>query len=52
MELTGQAKLLRVFIGEADKIAHKALYEVIVEAARQAKLADAMELCAQVSALT
>jgi hypothetical protein len=41
MELKGQAKLLRIFIGEADKIGHKALYEVIVKAARQAELAGA-----------
>jgi len=41
MELTGQAKLLRIFIGEADKIEHVALYEVIVKAARRAGLAGA-----------
>jgi PII-like signaling protein len=32
---------LRIFIGEADKIAHTALYEMIVKAARRAGLAGA-----------
>jgi PII-like signaling protein len=41
MELKGQAQLLRIFIGEADKIAHTALYEVVVKAAREAGLAGA-----------
>ncbi len=41
MELTGEAKLLRIFVGEADKIHHTALFEVIVREARQAGLAGA-----------
>jgi PII-like signaling protein len=41
MKLRGQAKLLRIFISEADKITHTALYEVIVKAAREAGLAGA-----------
>lgn len=41
METTGQGKLLRIFVGEADKIDHKPLYEVIVREARTAGLAGA-----------
>lgn len=41
MELTGEAKLLRIFIGEADKHDHVPLYEVIVKAARSAGLSGA-----------
>lgn len=41
MELTGQAKLLRIFIGESDKIKHTPFYEVIVKEARAAGLAGA-----------
>jgi PII-like signaling protein len=41
MQLTGDAKLLRVFIGEADKHRHIPLYEVIVKEARTAGLAGA-----------
>ncbi len=41
MELKGEAKLLRIFIGEADKIGHVPLYEVIVKEAKRAGLAGA-----------
>jgi PII-like signaling protein len=41
MELKGEAKLLRIFIGEADKHHHLALYESIVKEARSAGLAGA-----------
>ena len=33
MELSGEATLLRVFLGEADKVGHTALYEAIVSPA-------------------
>jgi len=39
MEISGQAVLLRVFIGESDKLGHLPLYEAIVKEARQAGLA-------------
>jgi uncharacterized protein len=41
MELTGEAKLLRIFLGERDKWKHKPLYEVIVTMAKQQGLAGA-----------
>jgi len=41
MELKTEAKLLRIFLGEADKVKHSALYEVIVKEARQLGLAGA-----------
>jgi uncharacterized protein len=41
MELKGEAKLLRIFLGEADKVRHAALHEVIVREARAAGLAGA-----------
>ena len=41
MELHGEAKLLRIFIGESDKHHHLALYESIVKEARAAGLAGA-----------
>jgi uncharacterized protein len=41
MEAQSEAKLLRVFIGEADKIHHMPLYEVIVREAKNAGLAGA-----------
>jgi len=44
MHLERDASLLRIFIGEADKVAHKALYEAIVEKARAAGLAGATVL--------
>ena len=41
MELKAEAKLLRIFLGESDKVKHTALYEVIVREARQLGLAGA-----------
>lgn len=41
MELTGEAKLLRIFIGESDKINHQPLHEVIVREAKAFGLAGA-----------
>ena len=41
MELKAEAKLLRIFLGEADKVKHTALYEVIVREARRMELAGA-----------
>ena len=39
MELQGQSKLLRIFVGEVDKIDHQLLYEAILLAARDKGLA-------------
>jgi uncharacterized protein len=39
MELQGQSKLLRVFIGESDRIGHQPLYEAILLSARETGLA-------------
>ena len=44
MDISGQAVLLRVFIGESDKLGHLPLYEVIVKKARDADLAGATVL--------
>ena len=44
MELTGEAKLLRIFIGESDKVQHVPLYEVIVREAKSSGLAGATVL--------
>ena len=44
MEISGQAVLLRVFIGESDKVGHLPLHEVIVKKAREAGLAGATVL--------
>ena len=41
MTIEGQAVLLRVFVGESDKLGHAPLYEVIVRKARDADLAGA-----------
>ncbi len=41
MEAQSDAKLLRIFIGESDKIRHLPLYEVIVREAKTAGLAGA-----------
>ena len=41
MEPQSEAKLLRIFIGEADKVRHLPLYEVIVREAQAAGLAGA-----------
>jgi PII-like signaling protein len=39
MQLQGQSKLLRIFIGEIDKIGHQLLYEAILLAAKEKGLA-------------
>ncbi|HVV02681.1 MAG TPA: DUF190 domain-containing protein [Puia sp.] len=39
MELNGDSKLLRIFIGERDKIGHQYLYEAILMAAKERELA-------------
>src|SRR5215831_7640368 len=39
MELQGQSKLLRIFVGEIDKIGHQLLYEAILLAAKEQGLA-------------
>jgi hypothetical protein len=39
MRLSGEAKLLRIFIGEKDRVGHKPLFEVIVQKARELGLA-------------
>lgn len=44
MEISGQAVLLRIFIGESDKLGHQPLYEAIVQKARDAGLAGATVL--------
>ncbi len=41
MEIRGTAKLLRIFVGESDKVGHTPLYEVIVKEARERHLAGA-----------
>jgi len=35
MKLSGEGTLLRIFIGESDKVHHKSLFEAIVYAARE-----------------
>lgn len=44
MRLTGEAKLLRIFVGERDKVEHKPLYEALVHRAKAAGLAGATVL--------
>jgi PII-like signaling protein len=44
MEISGQAVLLRIFIGESDKLGHLPLYEAIVKRAREDGLAGATVL--------
>lgn len=44
MKLTGEGKLLRIFLGEADKLEHTPLFEVIVKKAREAGLAGSTVL--------
>ena len=44
MKISGQAVLLRVFVGESDKIGHLPLYESIVKHAHDADLAGATVL--------
>ena len=41
MHIEGEAKLLRIFVGESDKINHVPVYEEIVLEARKAGLAGA-----------
>ena len=41
MELKDEAKLLRIFLGESDKLGHVPLYEAIVREAKVAGLAGA-----------
>ncbi|MDF1611371.1 MAG: DUF190 domain-containing protein [Stygiobacter sp.] len=41
MEIKGEAKLVRIFIGESDLVHHKTLYETIVEEAKKFHLAGA-----------
>lgn len=44
MEIAGQAVLLRIFIGESDKVGHLPLHEIIVKKARESGLAGATVL--------
>ena len=44
MKLSGDGKLLRIFLGESDKIGHKPLYEILVQEARKNGLAGATVL--------
>jgi PII-like signaling protein len=44
LEISGQAVLLRVFIGESDRFGRLPLYEAIVKKAREAGLAGATVL--------
>jgi len=39
MQLEGNSRLLRIFVGEIDKIGHTPLYEVILQAARKEGIA-------------
>jgi PII-like signaling protein len=39
MQLQGQSKLLRIFLGEADRLGHQLLYEAIILAAKEKGLA-------------
>ncbi len=41
MEIKGTAKLLRIIVGESDKVGHTPLYEAIVKEARERHLAGA-----------
>ena len=41
MKIEGQAVLLRIFVGESDKLGHLPLFEAIVREAREAGLAGA-----------
>jgi len=44
MQQPGEAQLLRIFIGEADKVGRRPLYEVIVEEAKKTGMAGATVL--------
>jgi uncharacterized protein len=41
MKLSGEGKLLRIFIGESDKVHHKSLFDSVVLAAREHGIAGA-----------
>lgn len=41
MKITGEGKLLRIFVGEADRLAGRPLFEAIVRKARELGLAGA-----------
>jgi PII-like signaling protein len=41
MKITGQGKLLRIFVGESDRVHGRALYSALVEKARELGLAGA-----------
>ena len=41
MKITGEGKLLRIFVGESDQVHGRPLYEAIVHKAREAGLAGA-----------
>jgi PII-like signaling protein len=44
MKLSGEGKLLRIFLGETDRYEHKPLYELLVLKARELGLAGATVL--------
>ena len=44
MKIEGEGKLIRIFIGESDKLGHQALYEVFVMKAREMGMAGATVL--------
>jgi uncharacterized protein len=44
MKLEGEGKLVRIFLGESDKVNHQPLYEAIVLAARKNGMAGATVL--------
>jgi PII-like signaling protein len=44
MKIEGEGKLIRIFIGESDKLGHQPLYEAIVMKAREMGMAGATVL--------
>ena len=44
MKLSGEGKLLRIFLGEADRVDHKPVYEVLISRALEQGLAGATVL--------
>lgn len=44
MKITGEGKLLRIFVGESDRVHGRALYEALVRRARELGLAGATVL--------
>lgn len=44
MNLPSEAQLLRIFVGESDRLGHRPLYEAIVEEARRRGMAGATVL--------